>query len=139
VVGIPVKPFYQQYMNAYGTVTKARTKRMYDAFVHLPVEFEMNPDGHRPVSEEYRRVCDRLLLETLDELAIPYWVVTGTVGERVARIVELFDLPVVVPLAEAVEAAAARMRRGKEAVAERQIVSQVRKSVWRRASYAVRY
>jgi len=139
VVGIPVKPFYQQYMNAYGTVTKARTKRLYDAFVHLPVEFTMKVDGHRPVSEKYRTVSDRLLLETLDELAIPYHVVTGTVLERVATIVELFELPVVVPLEEAVRQAADRIRRGKEMVAERQIVSQQPKSVWRRASYAIRY
>src|SRR5664279_3121694 len=57
-VGLPARPFMRRYMNAYGTVTKARTLRTYDAFVHLPLQFAMAVDGHRPVSEEYRRVCD---------------------------------------------------------------------------------
>jgi nicotinamide riboside kinase len=139
VIGIPVKPFYQQYMNAYGTVTKARAKRLYDVFVHLPVEFEMNTDGHRPVSEEYRRVCDRLLLETLDELEIPYRVVAGTVTERVEKIIDLFGLPTVMSVPEAGELAAERIRRSKEMVAERQIVNQAPTSTLRRLSYAVRY
>jgi hypothetical protein len=139
IAGIPVKPFYQQYLNGYGAVTKARAKRLYDAFVHLPVEFEMRTDGHRPVSEKYRRVADRLLIETLAELEIPYWVVGGTMAERVEKILDLFHLPTVVPLDEAVGLATERIRRSKEMVAERQIVDQAAKPVWQRVKYAVRY
>jgi nicotinamide riboside kinase len=139
VVGIPAKPFYQQYMNAYGTVVKARAKRLYDAFVHLPVEFTMKADGHRPVSEEYRHVSDRLLTETLDELEIPYWVVGGTVAQRVEKILYLFRLKPEVPVDEAIEIAADRIRRSKEMVAERQIANTVNPSLWRRIAYAVRY
>jgi hypothetical protein len=139
VVGLPAKPFYQQYMNAYGTVAKARAKRLYDAFVHLPVEFEMRVDGHRPVSEKYRHVTDRLLIESLEELEIPYWIVGGTVAERVERVLDLFHLPTVVPLDEAVDRAEQRILRSKEMVAERQIHNQAPRSVWRRVRYAARY
>ena len=54
IVGIPAKPFMRRYMDAYGTVTKARAKRLYDVFVHLPLEFQMDADEHRPVSEKYQ-------------------------------------------------------------------------------------
>jgi hypothetical protein len=46
------------------------------------VEFDMRRDGHRPVSEEYRRVSDGLLIQTVHELAIPYHVVRGSRRER---------------------------------------------------------
>lgn len=139
VVGIPSKPFMQRYMDAYGVVVKARTRRIYDAFVHLPIEFSMAADGHRPVSEKYRVLSDELLIETLEELEMPYHVVGGTVPERVAGIIELFGLPTVVPVDEAVELAADRIRKSKELVAERQIAAHQDVSLARRLRYAIRY
>lgn len=139
VVGIPAKPFLRQYINAYGAVTKARAKRAYDVFIHLPVEFAMRVDGHRPVSEEYRRVADELLIETLDELGIPYHVVGGRVHERVARVVDALDLQLRVPIDEAIEIATERIRHGREMVAERQIASEKPKSLRRRVRAATRY
>ena len=138
VATLPAKPFMQRYMNAYGLVTKQRAKRTYDAFVHLPIEFTMDPDGHRPVSEDYRRVGDRLLLDVLDELAIPYHLVRGSVHERVQAIVDLFDLPLVVPVDEAVGIASDRIRRSREMVAEKNIANRVTTSLRRRVGYAVR-
>ena len=35
------------------------------SFSHLPVEFPMKPDGHRPVSAPFRRRSDELPIETL--------------------------------------------------------------------------
>ena len=137
VVTTPMMPFLRAYMQAYGIVVKERAKRMYDMFIHLPVEFEMNPDGHRPVSEEYRKVSDRLLIETLHELRIPYHVVGGTVAERVTRIVELLDLPLVVPVDEAIQIAIHRIARSKEMVAEKQIANQASWPLHRRLLAAV--
>ena len=37
ITGLPVKHFYQRYTDTLGEVTKARAKRPYDAYVHLPV------------------------------------------------------------------------------------------------------
>ncbi len=139
VVGLPMKPFMRRYLHAYGVVAKARAQRQYDAFVHLPVEFEMAADGHRPVSEKYRIVADHMLIRTLDELAIPYHVVRGTVVQRVERIVELFDLPRMMPIDEAVEIADERIRASREMVAERQLAAQTRGSVLTKIKYAVTY
>jgi nicotinamide riboside kinase len=139
LVGIPAKPYFRQYIDAYGRLTKDRAKRMYDRFVHLPVEFEMAADGHRPVSEDYRRVSDALLIEALEELAIPYDVVGGTVRERVERIVELLGLPLVVPVDEAIAVAADRIARSREMVAERALANQAPKSLGVRVRAALHY
>ena len=139
VVGVPAKPYFQQYIDGYGAIVKARAKRMYDLFVHLPVEFEMDADGHRPVSERYRQVSDALLIEVLEELRIPYYKVGGTVRERVRRIVELLELPLVVAVDEAIEQATDRIARSREMVAERTIANQVPKSLRRQVAAALHY
>ncbi|MGL5863358.1 MAG: AAA family ATPase [Phycicoccus sp.] len=109
VTGIPVKHFYQSYADALGEVTRRRARHLYDAYVHLPVEFDMHPDGHRPVSEPFRRLSDRLLIDTVSQMGRPHHVVGGTVAERLRTIVDLFDLPLVVPIPEAVDQATARV------------------------------
>ena len=139
VVGVVAKPFFQQYVDAYGKVVKARAKRLYDVFVHLPVEFEMARDGHRPVSERYRVVSDALLIEALEELEIPCYRVGGTVEQRLERIVELLELPLRVPIADAVILANERIARSKEMVAERQIANLGPRSLRRRVTAALRY
>jgi hypothetical protein len=138
VLSAPFMPFLKRYMHAYGEVMKVRAKRTYDVFVHLPVEFEMDPDGHRPVSEKYRTVSDRMLLDVLEELGLPYHVVGGTVKERVERIVELLDLPLAMPVDEAIPIATARVSRSKDMIAERQLATKKRASFWERAKYASR-
>lgn len=139
IVGVTAKPYFKQYIDMYGTVTKERAKRVYDVFIHLPVEFDMRKDGHRPVSEKYRRVSDQLLIEALEELEIPYHVVGGTVHERVQRTIELLDLPVVVPVDEAIAIATDRIERSREMVAERLIANQAPKSLGRRVRAATHY
>jgi hypothetical protein len=139
VTGLPAKPFVRQYLHSYGVVVKERAKRLYDAFVHLPIEFQMDADGHRPVSEAYRDLTDSILRRTLDELSIPYHEVGGPIQVRVEKIMDLFDLPVVVPVDEAIEVAKDRIRRSRETVADRMIKQRVKPSVWRRVGYAVRY
>jgi hypothetical protein len=139
VAGIPSKPFMQRYMNAYGLVTQARAKRLYDSFVHLPIEFEMAKDGHRPVSEKYRRVTDDLLVETLDRLDIPFHVVRGTVPQRVERIVDLYDLPLVMSIPDAVALAERRIKIGRDAVAQKVIDNTRKQSLLRRLGFALKY
>jgi nicotinamide riboside kinase len=141
IVGLPYKSFYKQYMDAYGTVVKARAKRIYDAYVHLPVEFPMTVDGHRPVSEHFRTLSDELLIETLDELGIPYHVVAGTVRERVEKIVDIFGLPLVMPLDEAIEIGQERVRTASAVLDAdaRAHAAQRSTSVLRRLKYTLRY
>ena len=141
VAGLPIKRFYQQYMDAYGAVTKNRAKRIYDAYIHLPVEFEMKKDGHRPVSEKFRKASDDLLLETLDELGIPYHVVGGPIAERVTKVIDIFGLPTVMPVDEAIEIALERVRTATAILEEddRHHASQRARSPWKRMKYAMRY
>jgi len=141
IVGAPVKPLFQGFTDSYAKVVKSRAKRTYDAYVHLPVEFPMHKDGHRPVSERFRNASDKLLLDTLDELQIPYHVVGGSMQERLEKIVSIFEMPVVRPVDEAVQMAKARVAEGIEILQadQRYHDAQRRKSTWRRIKYALRY
>jgi nicotinamide riboside kinase len=141
VAGLPVKHFYQHYTDTLGVVTKARARRIYDAYVHLPVEFDMDPDGHRPVSEKFRRLSDQLLLQSLEEMGLPYHVVGGTIPERLERIIEIFDLPVVVPIEEAIAQAEVRVHDAIEVLKADSRYHEARraKSLRRRVAFALRY
>ncbi|MFF7762655.1 AAA family ATPase [Streptomyces griseorubiginosus] len=100
--------FYAEVVEALGVVLRDHARTAYHAFVHLPVEFDLVADGHRPVSERFRRLSDELLLRTLDELDIPYHVVGGTLEQRLATIVDIFGLPARTTLRRAVELACAK-------------------------------
>jgi nicotinamide riboside kinase len=141
VVGLPYKSFYKQYMNAYGLTVKSRAKRTYDAYIHLPVEFPLAAEGHRPVSERFRALSDELLIQTVDELGIPYHVVGGTIAERLEKIVGIFGLPLVVPLEEAVGIAGERVRQAKEIIeADARAHAAARStSLTRRIKYLMRF
>lgn len=139
VLGLPYRRFYQQYMDAYGIIVKNRAQRLYDAFVHLPVEFAMERDGHRPVSEPFRQLSDQLLIATLDELGIPYHVVGGSVRDRVEQILAVHQLPVVVPVDDAIELAQQRVR-AATAVLNAHARDLAAHRSWRqRLRYALRY
>jgi hypothetical protein len=139
VLGLPYRRFYRDYMNAYGIIVTTRAQRLYDAFVHLPVEFDMERDGHRPVSEPFRQLSDHLLIDTLDELGIPYHVVGGTVRDRVEQILALHQLPVVVPVDEAISLAHERVR-AATAVLNTHARDLAAHRTWRqRLRYALRY
>jgi hypothetical protein len=141
IVGLPYRSFYKQYMNAYGIVVKTRAKKMYDAYIHLPVEFPLRADGHRPVSESFRELSDTLLTSTLDELGIPYHIIGGSVEERIEKIVRIFDLQLVMPIPEAVAEAHERVRKATELIeADARAHSAARsKSLTRRIKYALRF
>jgi len=102
----PVMEFFEEVIDNMGVVVKQHAKRSYDAFVHLPVEFPLVADGHRPVSERFRALSDELLLSTLQEYEIPYHVVGGTIPERLERIVEIFGFTPVMTIDEALAATA---------------------------------
>jgi hypothetical protein len=82
--------FYAEVMKQMGIPAKQHAKKSYDAFVHLPIEFPIVEDGHRPVNERFRVLAEQLLLTTLDELEIPVHVVGGTVPERLDKIMDIF-------------------------------------------------
>lgn len=141
VAGWRVKKFYREYMNAYGAVVKNRAKRTYDAYIHLPVEFAMKKDGHRPVSEKFRMASDELLLSTIRDLDIPCYVVGGSIEARIREIIGIFDMPQVMPVEKAVEIARERVTRyHAELEEDAQRVKQARdSSMLKKLKYSMRY
>ncbi|WP_245767249.1 AAA family ATPase [Stigmatella erecta] len=109
VMVAPYKKVINDINEAFGAVVKRHAKKTYQEFIHLPVEFPLVKDGHRPVSEEFRALSDRLLLQNLDELGIKYHVVSGTIEQRLTRIAEIYGLKEVMPLEQAVAEGKARV------------------------------
>lgn len=95
--------FYEEVIDNMGAVMKQHARRTYDVFIHLPVEFALVADGHRPVSERFRKMSDQLLLETLDSYGIPYHIVGGSIPARLEKIVDLLGLPARIPVDEAIK------------------------------------
>lgn len=100
-----VKRTYSEFIENLGCVVKQHAKKTYDEFIHLPVEFSMTADGHRPVSERFRNMSDQLLLNTLDELQIKYHIVSGSIEERLKKIIEIYNLKPVMDIDEAIKLA----------------------------------
>ncbi|MBT2481748.1 ATP-binding protein [Streptomyces sp. ISL-94] len=97
--------FFAKAVDQYALALKSHVKSTYDAYVHLEHELPIAADGHRPMNDGFRATIDKMLLQTLDELEIPYYIVRGTMSERLTRICELFDLKPVLGLDEAIELA----------------------------------
>ncbi|WP_086445327.1 AAA family ATPase [Candidatus Enterococcus lemimoniae] len=119
VLGLPARGFFKKYLDAYGQVANQHAKQWYTDAVHLPIEFEMDSDGHRPVSEKYRVLSDQELKNAFISIGLEPNLVTGNQIERVKKIVELYHLPLVVPVEEAVKLAQTRIQKNREAVAQR--------------------
>ena len=94
-----------EFNDYYGKLVKMHTAKSYDTFIHLPIEFPIVQDGHRPVNERFRTISNDYLLEIIQELEIPYFVASGSVEERLEKITKHYNLPHVMPINEAVRLA----------------------------------
>jgi hypothetical protein len=97
--------FYEGVMEQLGVAIKAHVKNTYEAFVHLPNELSLAKDGHRPVNERFRSMADESIAATIDELGIPRYGVSGTLPERLRKIVEIFELTPVMDVGTSIELA----------------------------------
>ncbi|MFI5807466.1 AAA family ATPase [Streptomyces sp. NPDC051561] len=95
--------FFGKVVEQYGHALKAHVKNTFDAYVHLQHELPIAADGHRPMNEGFRATIDTMLLQTLDELEIPYHVVSGSMPERLRTISGIFGLTPVMDVDEAIE------------------------------------
>ncbi len=95
--------FFSAVVDQYGQAFKHHVKNTFDAYVHLRHELPIDVDGHRPMNNAFRATIDTMLLATLDELDIPYHVVSGTMEKRLETIAGIFDLKPVMSTAEAIE------------------------------------
>lgn len=119
IMGITAKPFFEKYLNAYGQVTIQHAKQWYTDVVHLPIEFQMNPDGHRPVSEKYRILSDEEIQRAFVNIGLKPNIVTGSLYNRLERIIELYNLPIVIPIDEAIDKAEKKIEKNRETVSQR--------------------
>lgn len=101
----------RNFLEIYGETVKFHARHEYDLFIHLPIEFPTVEDGHRPVSDHFRRYTDQLFIRTLREIGMKYEVVGGTIRERLERIVALLSLPTVMPFDDAIAQAKEIVRR----------------------------
>lgn len=119
VLSLPSLPFLRKYVRAYEQMAKLHTGETYTDIVHLPVEFDMDPDGHRPVSERYRRLSDRDLVSKFAEIGLTVHQVKGSIEARVTAIIETLELPHVLDVQYAVEQAMNTIAASRESVAKR--------------------
>lgn len=101
--------FYGGVIDAMGAVMRRHAEKTYDCFAHLPIEFPLSADGHRPVSETFREMSDQLLLDTLRAADIPFVVIGGSLTERLWQLVDTLNLPVVTSMSQAVDQTRAEM------------------------------
>jgi nicotinamide riboside kinase len=102
---------FRQTTESFGKVVKEHAKVGYDVIIHLPVEFPLVQDGHRPASEKFRRESEKLLNKTYRELGLFPVIARGSISERLASIVEALKLDTVMAVEEAIEAAINKNRK----------------------------
>ncbi|MDQ4504040.1 AAA family ATPase [Sinomonas sp. ASV322] len=103
----PELAYFGEVMASLGNSFKLHVRKSFDAFVHLRHELPLSADGHRPVNENFRTMSDEILQTTMDELGIPFHVVSGTVEERLLQVAAHFGLAVRMRPEDAIELAAA--------------------------------
>lgn len=121
VTGLPMKRFMKKYLAAYGQVTCLHAREWYTNVVHLPIEFPMVPDGHRPVSERYRTLSDTEIMKAFEELGFSVYTIRGSQKERLSQLIEYYQLPTVMPIEEAIQKAEVQLKENREMVAQRMI------------------
>jgi hypothetical protein len=94
--------FYAEVMKMIEIPAAQHAKQNYDAFVHLPIEFPIVEDGHRPVNEKFRSLAEELLLKSLHDLDIPVHFASGSIPHRLEKIVNIFGFDTVMSIDDAI-------------------------------------
>jgi hypothetical protein len=97
--------FFEEVFVQLGHAYQQHVRSTYDAFVHLRNELPVTEDGHRPMNDGFRSRCDAMVLSAIKEMGIRVHEIGGTVTERLDTIVDLFGLPTVMDVDQAVEKA----------------------------------
>lgn len=90
------------FINNYEYLVKSHTKAQYDLFIHLPNEFPIVSDGHRPINEKFRILSEKYLLDTIQELGINYIIIGGSIEERLKKIVNYLKMPTLMSIEDAI-------------------------------------
>lgn len=69
-------------------IARHNLRSQYSDVFYLPVEFDIVPDGLRPLDPEFQSDIDRRVVHLLETNDIQYRTLTGTVEERMNGLVE---------------------------------------------------
>ncbi|WP_027344659.1 AAA family ATPase [Hamadaea tsunoensis] len=83
---------FEEVVDQVGLLAQAHARAGYDLIVHCPNERPL-PDGHDPISEYFRVLSDKLMLEIVDTLGLPVHIVKGSVEERLDQVLSLPGVP----------------------------------------------
>jgi hypothetical protein len=84
---------HAEVLEEIGHEIRQRALATYDAFVHLPIEFPLN-DPVKPISEHFRVLSDRLLLEHLHDSGATVHTLSGPLEKRVMGLADIVGYPV---------------------------------------------
>ncbi|WP_181793542.1 AAA family ATPase [Streptomyces sp. WELS2] len=99
----PVTRAYEQVADEIGLLAKRHVARgAYQAFLHLPIEFEL-AENNRPINETFRKLSDELLLPALEESGVPVHTVAGSLEQRLEQVLEITGVEPLITVAEAVK------------------------------------
>jgi len=79
---------YEDVVDQLSLLAQEHARVGYDLFVHTPVEFPLAVDP-LPISESFRVLSDKLMLETLEKLGVPVHIVSGSPSERIDQVLAL--------------------------------------------------
>lgn len=68
-------------------IAQFQLRSQYSHVFYLPVEFDIVPDGLRPLDPDFQAEIDERMRALLDGHAIRYDVLTGSVDERVEKLI----------------------------------------------------
>ncbi|MBZ5953176.1 AAA family ATPase [Leuconostoc gelidum subsp. gasicomitatum] len=125
-LGLNANRFMKKYLNGYGTVVNDYAKKSYTEIIHLPIEFDMDTDGHRPVSEKYRQLSNKEIFTAYKQLDISMHIVGGTLEERIDRIIKILNCPQIVNTKDAIRQANEVIIKSRETVSNK-IIEQYHK------------
>jgi hypothetical protein len=97
---IPFRIFEKRFLEAHAGTVARYANNSYDAVLHLRPEPEEG--ATLPASA---LLFDRIVMETLHSLRIPYLVTGGSIEKTLAHVVDLFRMPLQMPISEAVATA----------------------------------
>ncbi|MEV4412767.1 ATP-binding protein [Catellatospora sp. NPDC049609] len=82
----------EEVVDQIGLLAREHARVGYDLIVHCPNEVPL-PDGHDPISEYFRVLSDKYMLEIVETLGLPVHIVKGSVEERIEQILSLPGVP----------------------------------------------
>ncbi|MFT8425377.1 MAG: AAA family ATPase [Liquorilactobacillus sp.] len=119
IIGFTSKPFVNKYLESYGVVVNKHAKKWYTDIIHLPIEFQMNPDGHRPVSEKYRKLSDQEIVNSFKDIGFSPYYVKGSISNRLETIINYLELTKIMSIDNAITLAQQKIKENREMVSQR--------------------